>query len=435
MRFENQGIALWYGTSDALAPDAIVGARPGENLASLSITIGVTPPDPSNTVQVRYRVNGGAPSTIEAAFLRADGTRRAQYFRVWLPQLHPGDQVEYTAVCRCVGRQVPAPAEAAGYLSSFMISAEPMPPASGPGATTGAAGSRGAGDGRSPGAMQAGQALPTTTPAAPSVPNASQLSALAQPQVLYAPTSRSVSDPVVAERLNQRLGNEARRVMGRMSPALQQAVQAAQPGIQWSSIASQRLSETATALLAEAGKDPQLAAEVSQVHGRVAATATPTVADALCVDAPLRDNPALHEIAARSVIMELARLAGLGDQATQAVVENSQAVASGGPGALDELVAQGKLSHGNASAMDANLELAKLTDDNSPLIRALNAAGAAEPASLAGWTREHWQQLIADQQIPVPPGETPAPMQTPSSITWRRPIPPTPSPPTPVTTR
>src|SRR5437773_6293277 len=120
MRFDNQGIAIWYGTSDAPAPDRIV--PPGESLASLSITIGVTPPDASNTVQVRYRVNGGTPSTVLATFLRADGARRAQYFRVWLPQLHPGDQVEYTATCQCVGRQVPAPAQAAGYLSSFKIS-------------------------------------------------------------------------------------------------------------------------------------------------------------------------------------------------------------------------------------------------------------------------------------------------------------------------
>jgi hypothetical protein len=405
MRFDNQGIALWYSTSDAPAPAGSVGVPPGGNLANLSITVGVAPPDPSNTVQVRYRVNGGAASTILAAFLRADGTRRAQYFRVWLPQLRHGDQVEYTASCHCVGRQVPAPAEAAGYLSSFKISAENMPPVSGPAAATGS-GARG--DDRSPNATQAAQGLPAATLAAPSVPNAGQLSALAQPQALYAPTSRSAGDPVVAERLNQRLGDEARRVMGRMSPALQQAVQAAQPGIQWSSIASQRLSDTANALLAEAGKDPQLAAEASQVRGRVAATATPTVADALRLDVPLRDNPALHEIATRGVIMELARLAGLGDQATQEVVENSQAVASGGPGVLDELVAQGTLSHDNASAMDANLELAKLTDDNVPLIRALNAAGAREPASLACWTRELWQQLLADQQIPIPPGETPS---------------------------
>jgi uncharacterized protein YgfB (UPF0149 family) len=405
LRFENQGIAIWYATSDAPAPDGTVETFPGDARAVLSITVGVAPQDPSNIVQVRYRVNGGTPATADAAFLRADGTRRAQYFRVWLPQLHPGDQVEYTATCHCVGRQVPAPAQAAGYLSSFKISTENMSPVSGPTAATGPGAG---GDGRSPGATQAVQGLRAGIPAAPSVPNASQLSALAQPQVLYAPTSRSAGDPVVTERLNQRLGDEARRVMGRMSPALQRAVQAAQPGIQWSSIAGQRISDTATALLAEAGKDPQLAAEASQVHGRVAATATPTVADALCVDAPLRDNPALHEIATRGVIMELARLADLGDQATQAVVENSQAVASGGPGALDELVAQGKLSHDNASAMDANLELAKLTDDNVPLIRALRAAGASEPASLAGWTREHWQQLLADQQIPIPAGETPS---------------------------
>ncbi len=124
MRVDNEGIALWYGTPDAPAPAGAIEATPADGAAT-SITVGVAPQDPSNRVQVRYRVNGGPAVTAAAVFLHADGARQAQYFRAWLPRLQPGDHVDYTPVCHRVGRQVPAPEQAAGYLSSFTVAGQP----------------------------------------------------------------------------------------------------------------------------------------------------------------------------------------------------------------------------------------------------------------------------------------------------------------------
>jgi hypothetical protein len=116
MRLNHQGIYLWYGTSDAPAPMGTVAAD-----SQVPITIGIQPADASNQVEVRYRVNGGSPSTVPARFYQSEPFRRIQYFRAYLPALRSGDQVEYTVLCRCAGRQVPAPEEAQSFQASFQV--------------------------------------------------------------------------------------------------------------------------------------------------------------------------------------------------------------------------------------------------------------------------------------------------------------------------
>ncbi len=121
MQFKNENIEMWYGTSDAPAPDEIVA--PGMEVA---ITIGVAPADASNQVEVRHRINQGRVETVGGRWLRNDAGRLAQYFRVYLHALRPGDQVESTPVCRCAGRQVPSLEEAEQFVSSFRVEEEQM---------------------------------------------------------------------------------------------------------------------------------------------------------------------------------------------------------------------------------------------------------------------------------------------------------------------
>ena len=54
MRFDNQGMSLWFGTPDAPGPGDTVSAG-----AEISITIAVHPGDRSNKVELLYRVNRG----------------------------------------------------------------------------------------------------------------------------------------------------------------------------------------------------------------------------------------------------------------------------------------------------------------------------------------------------------------------------------------
>src|SRR5258708_32713538 len=109
MRFEHEGISLWYGTPDAPAPGPGEAVQAGSNI---TITVGVQPVDTSNKVEVLYCINHGPKKTIAAKWLRNDSSRRAQYFITQLPPLQADDVVEYTVICRFAVRQVPSPEQA-----------------------------------------------------------------------------------------------------------------------------------------------------------------------------------------------------------------------------------------------------------------------------------------------------------------------------------
>uniref|UniRef100_UPI00190EDAE2 neuraminidase-like domain-containing protein n=1 Tax=Calothrix rhizosoleniae TaxID=888997 RepID=UPI00190EDAE2 len=116
MRSEHEGISLWYGTPDAPAPQENVSAG-----KQISVTVGVSPADASNRIEIRYRVNQGETQVITARYVPNKGDRRVQYFRASLPAFNPGDVVEYTPVCRCAGRQVPPEDGLEGFTSSFVM--------------------------------------------------------------------------------------------------------------------------------------------------------------------------------------------------------------------------------------------------------------------------------------------------------------------------
>lgn len=115
MRFEHEGLQLWYGTPDAPAPDETVEAD-----AAATVTVAVWPADVSNQVAVIYRINGGATQRKVAAWWR-NGSSGIQYFGARLGPFRPGDLVEYAATCHCAGRQVPAKHEGERLSSSFRV--------------------------------------------------------------------------------------------------------------------------------------------------------------------------------------------------------------------------------------------------------------------------------------------------------------------------
>ena len=117
MNLSHEGLSLWYGTPDALAPeeDAIL-PRKGN-----SLVIGVRPASPTNSVSVRYRVDGGHVQTLPARELRTDYQRQAQYFGASFPPFPTGSLVEYSPVLSNAGRQVPAPHMAERFPSRFRL--------------------------------------------------------------------------------------------------------------------------------------------------------------------------------------------------------------------------------------------------------------------------------------------------------------------------
>ena len=116
MRFEHQGMALWFGTPDAPAPIDVVTEG-----HEVTITVGVAPADASNVVKVLYRTNNGSINTVNAKWYRSGKGGSAQYYLARLSPFHVGDVAEYTATCTCVGRQVPSPDDANRLASSFRV--------------------------------------------------------------------------------------------------------------------------------------------------------------------------------------------------------------------------------------------------------------------------------------------------------------------------
>ena len=117
IRYEKNGVSLWYATQDAPAAEGNLSASPTGRLAGVRLAFAVKPSAARNTVEVRYRVNGGTVVKLRASLARSDVRSNAQYFAATLPEFKVGDTVEYAAVATWPKGQVPDEAEAAKFPS------------------------------------------------------------------------------------------------------------------------------------------------------------------------------------------------------------------------------------------------------------------------------------------------------------------------------
>lgn len=104
MRYNHEGLTLWYGTEDTPAPNGVV-----ESGDDLSVIAGVSPANPGNTVSLLYRVERGFERTVRASLLRNEHGAGRQYFKAAFPRLPPGSKIEYTVIGENSGRRVPNP--------------------------------------------------------------------------------------------------------------------------------------------------------------------------------------------------------------------------------------------------------------------------------------------------------------------------------------
>lgn len=116
VQFSHDRLHLWYGTPDAPAPDGTTEPRHGA-----SVTVGVHPPNPSNAVSVRYRVDGRGTETVSAPLVAHDYSAGKQYFKATFPTFWSGETVEYLPVVSCEGRRAPDPATASTFPSTFRL--------------------------------------------------------------------------------------------------------------------------------------------------------------------------------------------------------------------------------------------------------------------------------------------------------------------------
>ncbi len=137
MKLTNEGLSLWYGTPDAPAPVDEVASRRGA-----SLVVGVSPANPVNAVNVRYRVDGGLVRSAPGRELRTDYARNAQYFVVSFPPFPSGEVVAYCPIASCAGKQAPAPHVADAFPSKLLLPRPVVPPNDAPIARAPAGGRR-----------------------------------------------------------------------------------------------------------------------------------------------------------------------------------------------------------------------------------------------------------------------------------------------------
>jgi hypothetical protein len=250
------------------------------------------------------------------------------------------------------------------------------------------------------------------TAAQPSFHDPGESSWLARPDVLYGTTQAAAANPGIAGRLDEHLRDEVLRLVSATGDDLAQAIRAAWPGVHWQSVRDRPVTDVAASVLAAvaaaATADPRLAAAATAARGRVATAPSATVAKALQLDAPVLDNPVLHGDVARGLAAEFARLSGLAEPTAQYVISHAEALLNSTDATLGALAAQGTLTSQELGRLTLVMALARLTDDNVPLIASIQASGVPSLLPLVAWTADGWRQLIGTQHIAVPPGDTPA---------------------------
>jgi hypothetical protein len=117
VRLSHDQLTLWYGTPDAPAPfDDGIEPRQG-----VTVTVGVEPRNPSNSVSLRYRVDQGPVQTTRAVRVRTNFAQNVEYYRAVFPEFRTGERVSYLPILTCAGRHAPDPQTAATLPSSFRL--------------------------------------------------------------------------------------------------------------------------------------------------------------------------------------------------------------------------------------------------------------------------------------------------------------------------
>jgi hypothetical protein len=94
------------------------------------LVVGVRPANPTNSVLVQYRVDGGRVQSIPGREVRTDFDRQVQYFSAAFPPFIDGDFVEFSVLLTCAGRQAPAAHLADRFPSKFRLAPKETSPKS-----------------------------------------------------------------------------------------------------------------------------------------------------------------------------------------------------------------------------------------------------------------------------------------------------------------
>ena len=149
--------------------------------------------------------------------------------------------------------------------------------------------------------------------------------------------------------------------------------------------------------------DPELSEHLYRSGLNTRADEEQTVSALLGMDRNPRDVEALSGIVRKIRNTEIASVAGLRPEVAAAITDIDVA---DNPSALREFIQSGTMTPGERDEVILAAKLARLTDDNFEAVRALKERGVNDAPALITMRHDDWIELIVNNGIQPPEGET-----------------------------
>lgn len=212
----------------------------------------------------------------------------------------------------------------------------------------------------------------------------------------------------VAAKVNEQLQTEVLGSIGTVSEAMVKALQIAVAKLDYRQLKDSQLSAVIKNILEDIKKkNIELKNEAIEIEMSFAnMPQDKRVRDLLHLDVPLRENTIFRPEVNKAKTLEYAKVAKLSDAVTKKLVDKNLNLDDVDETVMTDLIKEGILNDKQKEDLHLVISLAKLTGDNLPFIKALQAEGMKSIAEFVSWEKTDWQKLITDENIPLPPSES-----------------------------
>ncbi|MGH7845743.1 MAG: neuraminidase-like domain-containing protein [Candidatus Binatia bacterium] len=233
---------------------------------------------------------------------------------------------------------------------------------------------------------------------------------LTQPEVMFGNLEKIDRLPrpqadFFAAKLNEQFRKDVVAAVGLTSDAMARAVASSTAKLDYRLFADADFSAVVKEhILPAVRKNAALVKEAAAIEARLTGKASIKVRDSLRLSVPVKDNPLFGASLREAKILEYATLAGLDSATSTKLLEDDSVLDD--EASLKEMVDQGILNSKQKDDLQLAIEVGKLTGDNFQFITALKDRNLATTKDFISWGKSDWEQLIRNEKLPLPPGET-----------------------------
>lgn len=239
--------------------------------------------------------------------------------------------------------------------------------------------------------------------------NVKQPEKLVSPENYYkTPDKVKASErPFVEKALNRYFREQVLEAIGGISPEFYELVETAVYELDYKGQLDQSFPDVLRQTLELAADEDQGLLKEASEFFKNRPQDNRKVRDVLQMDLSVQQHPALYEPLQRGAVFALADLAGITAKDIPTRLLERQLMADDwNEASLDPVVQQGILTSAQANELTQVSLLARLTTQNLALIQKLKPLANAGMGTLARFNTAEWEQLLVNENIPLPTGET-----------------------------